>query len=280
MTGGYEYFYTLQEICVLLNLLPNTFRQIAREYSDIVVPREQIRKGRPVMGLPRADFEVLRQIVELRSRGETPEEIRRVAGLAGAVVPSHSSVASGASPGDSEDAPPSEPSAAARLYGETLGGAQAVDEEVPLPAGGVQAERDPIPAQASEKHPPDEISEAEDGPSGVLTAGVDTAGSGVAEAKTEVAATGDPEASPPGRSWAGRSPSEPVLETALLAEMTALREELQKMDEHRREERDRLLTALMRTQHELQSLRFEVGVTLSRRQRKQKRGFWAWLLDL
>jgi len=36
----------------------------------------------------------------------------------------------------------------------------------------------------------------------------------------------------------------------------------------------------MRTQHELQSLRYEVGVSLSRRDRKKKRGFWAWLFDL
>ena len=70
-----------------------------------------------------------------------------------------------------------------------------------------------------------------------------------------------------------------VVERALLAEMGSLRDELRQMDEKRQEERDKLITALMRTQHELQSLRYEVGATLSRRDRKRKRGFLAWLFD-
>ncbi len=294
MTGGYDYFYTLQEICVLLNLLPNTFRQIIREYSDIIAPREQIRKGRPVMGLPRADFEVLRQIVELRSRGVSPEEIRRLAGLAGAAAPVYSGLAPGESigvppggsgdvrPGRPEDVPPGENQGASRIYDDASDD-PAAGEDTSLPGVRISTESWPIPARPGEEgRPPDRASEAEVGPPGTLVVEVGAVGSGTAEAEvaTAKAATGESSPVPFLDALAGPDPSEPVLERALLAEIAALREELQKMDEHRREERDRLLTALMRTQHELQSLRYEVGVTLSRRDRKRKKGFWAWLLDL
>jgi len=76
MPGDPDYFYTLQEICVLLNLLPNTFRQIAREYPDIIQVHKQVRKGRTLLGLPAEEFEVFRAIVEMRGEGSTPEEIR------------------------------------------------------------------------------------------------------------------------------------------------------------------------------------------------------------
>jgi hypothetical protein len=93
-----------------------------------------------------------------------------------------------------------------------------------------------------------------------------------------------PEAEPVPDTWdvdrAGEIAAGPVVgERALLAEMGSLRDELRQMDEKRQEERDKLITALMRTQHELQSLRYEVGATLSRRDRKRKRGFLAWLFD-
>ncbi len=222
MASGYDYFYTLQEICVLLNLLPHTFRQIAREYSDLVVPREQVRKGRPVMGLPRADFEVLRQIVEMRSRGVAPEEIRRTIGAGSAGVASRPA-------GEAGDP-----------FEKEREDQAAVDGAADNVAGAPEADR----LADSEVH---------------------------LAAEAPLAAAVEPV----GIVRAGRTSEE-----ALLAEMAALRSEMQKLSEQRREERDRLLTALMRTQHELQSLRYEVGVSLSRRDRKRKRGFWAWLFDL
>jgi hypothetical protein len=215
MPGGYDYFYTLQEICVLLNLLPNTFRQIAREYSDLIIVREQVRKGRKVMGLPRADFETFRAIVELRAKGRSNQEIRAKLGVG---------------PGPA-DAPvfPAEEQPEEGLSEDVLDG-----------------------NDNQESHRPSEDSQA------------------------EVAATVD-------GSLAERlAPGHPAIsiEKAFLVEIAELKDEIRRMDERRREERDKLLTVLMRTQHELQSLRYEVGASLSRRDRKKKRGFWAWLFDL
>ena len=270
MTGGYDYFYTLQEICVLLNLLPNTFRQIAREYSDVIILREQIRKGRPVMGLPRPDFEALRQIVEMRSHGLPGDDIRRaVAGLAGAptrmiAAERHGSLAH-------EDTTATDDPLEA-------GG----DETIAVPAQAATVEETPV-AEGDEETiaagPP-----ARD-PRLYGTPRSDTEASlseekvrdvGEAVLAEKAAASGEIV----GERVGGSGDDLPAAKAALLDQIGALREELQTMDEHRREERDKLLTALMRTQHELQSLRYEVGVSLSRRDRKRKKGFWAWLLDL
>jgi hypothetical protein len=112
--------------------------------------------------------------------------------------------------------------------------------------------------------------------------GAEMAASGPAEPVVD--GQSGPEAEPVPDTWdvdrAGEIAAGPVVgERALLAEMGSLRDELRQMDEKRQEERDKLITALMRTQHELQSLRYEVGATLSRRDRKRKRGLIAWLFD-
>ncbi|MCL6581799.1 MAG: hypothetical protein K6U08_09350, partial [Firmicutes bacterium] len=274
----HDYFYTLQEICVLLNLLPNTFRQIAREYSDLVVLREQVRKGRPVVGLPRPDFEALRLIVDLRGRGLAPDEIRRVvqaAGHAGRERPEEEGPPSTLLTGDAsaEDAlersdgapersqprtvPPTERCKAHGrpcLYGEirTPGEDPARLGLVPVEtaaASSPAADRSSVPSELPSLTPPEDSTPMEE------------------------------DLSPPPLPGEEPAPTSPT-ELALLREIAALREELHRMDQSRQEERDRLITALMRTQHELQSLRYELGVSLSRRERKRKKSFWAWLLDL
>ncbi len=249
MPGGHDYFYTLQEICVLLNLLPNTFRQIAREYGDIVVIREQTRKGRAVLGLPRADFEVLRTIVEMRGRGLSSDEIRAALGRSGR---------------GSARAP------ARAVPGEGAAESREVSEAAGEGPGG-KADPGRKPAQAAAR----DWSET-----GAGHAGEPGAENRVGEATDETLSSLEEGATADASLREGTGQPVTVAEKGLLAEIAALREELRKMDEHRREERDKLLTALMRTQHELQSLRYEVGVSLSRRDRKKKRGFWAWLFDL
>ncbi|RJQ12131.1 MAG: hypothetical protein C4551_00145 [Bacillota bacterium] len=289
MTGGEDYFYTLQEICVLLNLLPNTFRQIAREYSDLVAVREQVRKGRPVMGLPRDEFEDFRTIVEMRAHGSTGDEIRaavagrrRRAGFSAessdrqakgslgrdksqAVVGDGDGVIGGDEPGGGE--PAGGEDRAAGDDGKAAGHDDRTPIDEDLGPGNpeyVVSYRPPPGFQAGEREGP-------------ADAGARVGAPAPGEVEPEVAAAED--------SAAGlavdATRSVPDIAGALQAELASLRDELRRMHRSRADEKDQLLSALMRTQLELQSLRYEVGVSLSRRDRKKrKRGFWAWLFDL
>ncbi|MHB9057856.1 MAG: hypothetical protein ACYC53_03490 [Bacillota bacterium] len=65
--------------------------------------------------------------------------------------------------------------------------------------------------------------------------------------------------------------------TGLLGRVSDLVRQLEEMEERQREDRDRLLNALLRTQQEVQALRYEVTSQKSRRERKK--GFWARLWD-
>ncbi len=297
MAGGYDYFYTLQEICVLLNLLPNTFRQIVREYGDIIAVREQVRKGRTVLGLPRADFENLRAIMEMRSKGASGEEIRRALREAGAVAlpvaaTEDETVVARDEPASARDEPlvaRGEPGAAAYEPGAARDEPGATEDQA---GGGVGGEGDYIDVTAGSR------------PAGLGAprASQDNAGPGGDEgdsddvrsfdyrtrfpvrAAREAAASLDGAAARRplggGRSVPLSKAPEPLpAERVLIEEIASLRKELKQMDERRKEERDKLMTALMRTQHELQSLRYEVGVSLTRRDRKKKKGFWAWLFE-
>ena len=375
MTTGDNYFYTLQEICVLLNLLPNTFRQIAREYADIIVPQEQVRKGRSVMGLPPEGFEAFRLVVQMRGKGASGVEIRAaVAGVRAAragrpglavPVPGEARERAGDIPrGDDDDdyaegtpaladpvqagraEPRDEPAVgpvglkaeldegAWARYREALGADAALPRkarlaparaEAPPSAGGeaawaavaeAAAAAEPAPASGRvsaelpaayrrldeprsragrvepewpRAEPEARVAEPEVPEEAVAPVvapdapeGAEMAASGPAEPVVD--GQSGPEAEPVPDTWdvdrAGEIAAGPVVgERALLAEMGSLRDELRQMDEKRQEERDKLITALMRTQHELQSLRYEVGATLSRRDRKRKRGFLAWLFD-
>jgi len=403
MTTADNYFYTLQEICVLLNLLPNTFRQIAREYADIIVPQEQVRKGRSVMGLPPEGFEAFRLVVQMRGKGASGVEIRAAvagvraarAGRPGLAVPvtGEARDRAGETPrgADDDDYPEGTPALAdpvqagrAEPHGEPAVGpvglkaeldegawaryreALGVDAALPRkarlaparaeapPSAGREAAREAVaeaaaaaePAPASGRgsselpaayrrldeprsragrvelewpraepearvaEPEARVAEPEarvaEPEARVAEPEARVAESEVPEAAVapvvapdapegaEMAASGSdepvvdgkpaPEAEPVPDTWdvdrAGEIAAGPVVgERALLAEMGSLRDELRQMDEKRQEERDKLITALMRTQHELQSLRYEVGATLSRRDRKRKRGFVAWLFD-
>jgi len=394
MTTGDNYFYTLQEICVLLNLLPNTFRQIAREYADIIVPREQVRKGRSVMGLPPEGFEAFRLVVQMRGKGASGVEIRAaVAGVRAAragrpglavPVPGEARERAGDTPrGDDDDdyaegtpaladpvqAGRAEPRGGPAVVGpgglkteldegawaryrEALGADAALPRKArlaPARAGApplargeaaraavaeAAAAAEPAPASGRgsaelpaayrrldeprsragrvelewpRAEPEARVAEpdvpeaavapvvAPDAPEGSWpVAPADGPGTAEACPPAEMAASEPdepvvdgkpaPEAEPVPDTWdvdrAGEIAAGPVVgERALLAEMGSLRDELRQMDEKRQEERDKLITALMRTQHELQSLRYEVGATLSRRDRKRKRGFLAWLFD-
>ncbi len=353
MAGSSGYFYTLQEICVLLNLLPNTFRQIAREYSDIIIPQEQVRKGRTVMGLPSWDFEVLRQIVDLRGKGVAPQDIRARVGRASVrtaapqparpeapeperpeapdpVAPveppqprvqrSPATFATVAPKPPWADDPEASPFDGLPSVFENPGarsrpaaGAVSPDAAAASPPFGVAEPPDARPfyesTEPGDTRPTLETGEPSEGEAtfedeelppveepgdveGPLVTGppVDNQRESEplswdddladdlrsAQAAGEAAAALDVRPDRGGPSLA----LDRAVEANLLAEIVALREQLHKMDDQRREERDKLLTALMRTQHELQSLRYEVGATMSRRQRKQKRGFWAWLFDL
>jgi hypothetical protein len=417
MTTGDNYFYTLQEICVLLNLLPNTFRQIAREYADIIVPQEQVRKGRSVMGLPPEGFEAFRLVVQMRGRGASGVEIRAaVAGVRAArvgrpglavPVPGEARERAGDTPrGDDDDdyaegtpaladpvqagraEPRGEPAVgpvglkaeldegAWARYREALGADAALPRKARLaparaeapPSSGWEAAREALAEAAAAAEPAPasgrgfaELPEAYrrldeprpragrvelEWPRAEPEARVVEPEARVVEPEARVAEpearvaepearvaepearVAEPEArivepevleeavapvvapdAPEGAEMAASGPAEPVAdgqpapeaepvpdtwdvdrageiaagpvvgERALLAEMGSLRDELRQMDEKRQEERDKLITALMRTQHELQSLRYEVGATLSRRDRKRKRGFLAWLFD-
>lgn len=222
-------FFTLQEICVLLNLLPNTFRQIVREFPDLIELEEEVRKGHAVLGLTRGRFEVFRAIVELRGQGHSPEEIR---GRVAAMVEANAA-------GFAEDG-------------------------MAAPAG--------EPGGDGDSPPPDFeiIWDPGDEREGPLAVPEERAGSEspLGDPSVEAAATVDV-----------ASANRLATEKQLAAEIAALKDELLKMDQRRRDERDKLLTTLMRTQHELQSLRYEVGLSLTRRGRKRRRGFWNWLFD-
>lgn len=213
-------FFTLQEICVLLNLLPNTFRQIVREFPDLVELEQEVRKGHAVLGLSRSRFETFRAIVELRGRGHSPEEIRRQVG------------------------------------------------EMTLNAAASQTLDNPGEPDFDIIWDPGDEREGIRVAAGIAEGGGSKALSGLDEAVIQATAALDV-----------ASANRLATERQLAAEIAALKDELLKMDQRRRDERDKLLTTLMRTQHELQSLRYEVGVSLSRRGRKKRRGFWGWLFD-
>ncbi len=66
------------------------------------------------------------------------------------------------------------------------------------------------------------------------------------------------------------APAPPSPDAQLLDRFAALLEELRRTEARRAEDRDRLLTALMRTNQELQQLRFEIG----RQPRRARRGGW------
>lgn len=63
----------------------------------------------------------------------------------------------------------------------------------------------------------------------------------------------------------------------LMEKVSLLLEHLQAMEERQREERERLLNTLLRTQQEVQSLRYELTAQKSRRDRKKS--FWARLWE-
>lgn len=64
-------------------------------------------------------------------------------------------------------------------------------------------------------------------------------------------------------------------ERLLLEQLERLNRELQKSEERRVEDRDRMLTAMMRTQQEIQHLRY--SLTLSSRKDRKKKGFFSRL---
>ena len=94
------------------------------------------------------------------------------------------------------------------------------------------------------------------------------------EAVAEVAVAGSP--AEPAVAAGGRDPLHRQAE--LLQGLERLSNELERSEEKRVEDRDRLLTALMRTQQEIQHLRFELVSQASRRERKKK-GFFARLFS-
>ncbi len=61
----------------------------------------------------------------------------------------------------------------------------------------------------------------------------------------------------------------------LVNELGRLHDELRRNEERRAEDRDRLLTAMMRNSQELQQLRYELAVARSRKERRK--GFWGRL---
>lgn len=65
--------------------------------------------------------------------------------------------------------------------------------------------------------------------------------------------------------------------TGLLERVAEMVRHLEEMEERQREDRERLLNTLLRTQQEVQALRYEVTTQRSRRDRKK--GFWARLWD-
>jgi len=70
--------------------------------------------------------------------------------------------------------------------------------------------------------------------------------------------------------------TEKPTEALLLEKLDLLSRELKRSENQRIEDRDRLLTALMRTQQEIQHLRYELSRQASRKDRKRK-GLWSRL---
>lgn len=66
---------------------------------------------------------------------------------------------------------------------------------------------------------------------------------------------------------------------SLDAELAKLAASLARAEQTRRSDRDMLLTALMRTQQELQQLRHELATRERRQARKKKQSLWARLWD-
>jgi len=156
-------FFSLQEICVLLNIAPRTFRQLFENYADLL--EWQPAEGCDLaQGLPATAFDRLRTIVELRGKGEDEAGIRRAL---------------------------SNPASLA-----------------------------PAPRRGS---PPDDGSD--------------------------------------------------VAESVVVALLRDIGEQLQAARDQWGEEREKILTSLIRVQQELQSLRYEVATQESRRSRKRK-GLW------
>ena len=72
------------------------------------------------------------------------------------------------------------------------------------------------------------------------------------------------------RDAAGPAVAAPPVPDPLVQRLESLQQELRRAEERRAEDRDRLLTALVRTNQEMQQLRFE----LARRPRRQRRKGW------
>jgi uncharacterized membrane protein YccC len=82
-----------------------------------------------------------------------------------------------------------------------------------------------------------------------------------------------PAASPTGLEALTEYPDDPVLER-----LDRLTRQLELSEARQREERDRVLLALIRAQQEIEHLRYEVAAASTRKDRKKK-GFWARLLE-
>jgi hypothetical protein len=54
---------------------------------------------------------------------------------------------------------------------------------------------------------------------------------------------------------------------------------LERSEDRRLDERDRMLTTLMRTHQEIQHLRYELAAAIPRRERR-RRSFWNWILGV
>lgn len=73
-------------------------------------------------------------------------------------------------------------------------------------------------------------------------------------------------------------PDSSLPDDPLLARLEEFARELRLSEERRREDRDRVLLAVIRAQQELEHLRYEIAATTNRRDKKKK-GFWARLFD-
>lgn len=73
-------------------------------------------------------------------------------------------------------------------------------------------------------------------------------------------------------------PDPSLIDDPLSAKLDELIRELRLSEERRREDRDRVLLAIIRAQQEIEHLRYELAAAASRKDKKKK-GFWARLLD-
>lgn len=73
-------------------------------------------------------------------------------------------------------------------------------------------------------------------------------------------------------------PDPSLLDDPIAAKLDELARELRLSEERRREDRDRVLLAIIRAQQEIEHLRYELAAAASRKDKKKK-GFWARLLD-